>query len=282
VLYIPADETISVFDPNNRLQSSFDEVRLAMAAIASDADLPLCIQDASERELPSPFSNNDGTIAYYLLALREPQRAVLLLAHTVAAPRGFTLLCQSLGLRLVEAAGPLLATALARDDLRHDLSRAAGLARRDALTGLANRLAWDEALTNHVPAGRPVSVIEVDCRGLKQANERHGHHVGDQLLQRTAVLLQGATRDGDLVARIGGDEFAVILYDSDEATAEDVVERIRAAIDSEPSIETVKMGVAIGVATTSSDDLAGAQRDADSRMRAGKRATSHALTATAT
>ena len=59
---------------------------------------------------------------------------MLLLSHTVVAPRGFTLLCQALGLRLVEAAGPLLATALSRDTLRQDLVKAAGQARQDALT----------------------------------------------------------------------------------------------------------------------------------------------------
>lgn len=276
VLYVPGRETIAVFDPNDQLQSSAEEILVAMAEIASDDNLPLCIQDSSERELPSPFSTTNGTVAYYLLGVREPQRAVLLLAHTSAAPRGFTLLCQSLGLRLVEAAGPLLATALSRDDLRSDLFRAAEQARQDALTEVANRLAWDEAFDNFVPTGGPASIIQVDCRGLKQANERHGHHVGDKLLRRTAVLIQGATRHGDLVARVGGDEFAVLLYDADEDIAQRVVERIQAAIDSEPALESITLGVTIGVATTTTADLAEAHRTADGRMLANKRATLNA------
>ena len=273
VLYVPAHETVAVFDPNGQLRAGSDEILLAMAEISGGGNLPLCIQDSSERELPAPFSNNDGTVAYYLLGLQEPQRAVLLLSHTVVAPRGFTLLCQALGLRLVEAAGPLLATALSRDTLRQDLVKAAGQARQDALTEVANRLAWDEALANHVPSGQPVSIIQVDCRGLKDANERHGHHLGDQLLRRTAILIQGATRDTDLVARVGGDEFAILLYDTDEPTAQLVVDRLQAAIDSEPPLETISLGVAIGAATTTTDDLAEAHRTADARMLASKRAT---------
>jgi hypothetical protein len=109
VLYVPERASVAVFDSNEQLRSSSEAILLAMAEIASGDNLPLCIQDSSERELPPPFANQDGTVAYYLLALEEPQRAVLLLAHTTAAPRGFTQLCQALGLRLVDAAGPLLA-----------------------------------------------------------------------------------------------------------------------------------------------------------------------------
>ena len=117
-----------------------------MEEIAERGNVPLCIQDAASNELPSPFSTADGLVSYYLLGFDEPVTAILLVAHTTAAPRGFTLLCQSLGLRLVEAAVPLLTTALSRDGLREDLERAAEQARRDTLTGLANRLAWDEAV----------------------------------------------------------------------------------------------------------------------------------------
>ena len=65
----------------------------------------------------------------------------------------------------------MLATALSRDGLREDFERAAEQARRDSLTGLANRLAWDEAVGNVAGDGRPVSVIQLDCCSLKQTND---------------------------------------------------------------------------------------------------------------
>jgi diguanylate cyclase len=123
-----------------------------------------------------------------------------------------------------------------------------------------------------------MSIIQVDCRGLKHANERHGHHLGDQLLQRTAALIQAATRDNDLVARVGGDEFAILLYDTDEPTSQTIVDRIRIAIETQPALESITIGVAIGVATTSTDDLLETHQTADARMLASKRGSQHALT----
>ena len=75
------------------------------------------------------------------------------------------------------------------------------------------------------------------------------------------------------MARVGGDEFAILLYDTDEPTAHLVVDRLQAAIDSEPPLESISLGVAIGAATTTTDDLAEAHRTADARMLASKRAT---------
>ena len=116
----------AVSDANGALQLDESELRDVLEAIDRRGVFPVCIQDASVNELPPPFSTADGAIAYYLLELEQPIGGFLLLLHTEAAPRGFTLFCQTLGERLVDAARPFLATALARDGLRHDLERASG------------------------------------------------------------------------------------------------------------------------------------------------------------
>jgi diguanylate cyclase (GGDEF)-like protein len=272
VLYARERGQIAVFDPTGILAGKSGAIMAVMEGIAARGNIPLCIQDAAVNELPAPLSTADGLVSYYLLGFDEPVTAVLLVAHTTAAPRGFTLLCQSLGLRLVEAAVPMLATALSRDGLREDFERAAEQARRDTLTGLANRLAWDEAVAEVVDDGRPVSVIQLDCCSLKQTNDTYGHHLGDRLLRTIALIATSSVREPDLVARIGGDEFAILLVDADEKVADSVVARVEQAVADEPSIETVKIAVAVGAATTRTGDVAAAQREADARMLAGKRA----------
>ena len=270
VLFVPGTQRVASFDPAGLLADQAATVASTLSAVAGRESLPTCIQDAATNDLPSPFSAADGVVSYYLLGIDEPVAAVLLLAHTSAAPRGFTKLCQSLGERLIEAAGPMLLTALTRDGLRDDLERAAGEARHDALTGLANRLAWTEALAAVAADGHPVSVIQFDCRGLKQANDTYGHHVGDRLLRTIGDIALSCVRDGDLVARVGGDEFAILLTDTDETVAASIVARIEQAVATEPPVETIPLAIAIGSATTRDGDAAAAHRDADARMLARK------------
>jgi diguanylate cyclase (GGDEF)-like protein len=271
-LYVRDRGQVAVFDPSGLLPAEPGAVGAAMEEIARLGNFPVCIQEAAARELPSPFATTDGVVSYYLLGFEAPLAAVLLIAHTTAAPRGFTQLCQTLGLRLVEAAGPVLATALSADELREDLERAAGQARRDPLTGVANRRAWIEAAAACTGSRRPVSVVQLDCRGLKQMNDVHGHHVGDRLLRLVARIVQSSVREGDVVARLGGDEFAVLLDDADEAVASTIIERIKAEVAAAPPIESVPVALSIGTATTRSGDVAAAQRHADALMLADKRA----------
>ncbi len=145
--------------------------------VAARGRFTLCIQRAEADDLPTPFSTADGVLSYYLLEVSRPLPGILLLLHTTSgAARGFTLLCQSLGARLVEAAEPLLSAAFLRDTLNEELQRANADARRDPLTGLANRLAWNEALeSTSVTPESPVTVMQLDCRGLKRINDTYGH-----------------------------------------------------------------------------------------------------------
>ena len=148
-------------------------------------------------------------------------------------------------------------------------------ARRDPLTGLANRLAWQEATARAEEAlantATPSSVIVLDVDCLKLANDSRGHAFGDELLRRVAAIVRGTVREQDLVARIGGDEVAVLLPNADESRCAEALARLEDAFaDTEP-LDTFPISVTLGFATaTAGASLADAQRQADARMYSGK------------
>lgn len=119
-----------------------------------------------------------------------------------------------------------------------DLEELARLARRDPLTGLANRRALEETLalevTRAARAGRPLSLVVVDVDRFKQVNDRHGHPAGDAVLAAVAARAAAALRGGDVLARLGGEEFAAVLPGADLPAAVEIAERIRARVAAEP------------------------------------------------
>jgi diguanylate cyclase (GGDEF)-like protein len=146
-------------------------------------------------------------------------------------------------------------------------------ARRDALTGLANRLAWHEATARAEAAGAgaaPASVIVLDVDCLKLANDTRGHAFGDEVLRRVAAIVRGSVREQDLVARVGGDEIAVLLVDADREQCADAVTRLRDAFAASAPLDGFPLSVALGFATAAGMTLAGAEQLADSRLYAEK------------
>jgi diguanylate cyclase (GGDEF)-like protein len=99
--------------------------------------------------------------------------------------------------------------------LRAALEQARALARTDALTGAPNRRTFLEAAERQLQRmrrdGRPFTVVYIDVDRFKQINDQHGHAAGDRVLRGVARALSGAIRAGDTYARIGGDEFALLL-----------------------------------------------------------------------
>ena len=124
-----------------------------------------------------------------------------------------------------------LTTALGEVALRTDIERRA---LTDSLTELPNRAAFEQAISRAASASdrrlKPIGVILLDLDRLKLVNDTLGHDGGDDFLRAVADRASGALREGDLIARFGGDEFAVLLQDCDEESLAAGGERIRAAI----------------------------------------------------
>jgi diguanylate cyclase (GGDEF)-like protein len=104
------------------------------------------------------------------------------------------------------------------------------LAYRDPLTALPNRRAFEDRMIALSVPGQHNALLVVDIDGFKQINDGEGHDAGDALLREVAQTIRGAVREGDTVARVGGDEFMVLLPACTHALAARVAEQIRAAV----------------------------------------------------
>ena len=128
----------------------------------------------------------------------------------------------------------------------------------DDLTGLANRRVFNDRLHQILQRSqhdrRPFGITFMDVDGLKPVNDSHGHDVGDQLLREVSERLAGNLRNGDLLARIGGDEFAAILENlpsDDRMAAQIAVDRLLAAVGGTPfhiGGKRLTIGISIGLA----------------------------------
>ncbi len=122
------------------------------------------------------------------------------------------------------------------------------LSMHDHLTGLYNRMYFEEELTRINNARHyPITIMVCDVDGLKLVNDTLGHKKGDELLQAAACLIKGPLRASDVVARIGGDEFGVVIPNTGEEAAAGIVERIHKDIDSHNrEKEDLPIGISIG------------------------------------
>jgi len=137
------------------------------------------------------------------------------------------------------------------------LVRLTYLAEHDHLTGLYNRHAFTERaqrlLATLNKAGRHHAVMMMDLDHFKRINDTYGHQAGDTLLSSFARVVEGRLRKQDVLGRVGGEEFAVLLPDCGLAQAQAIAERIRAQVEQEDWVvginQTQAVTVSIGVAS---------------------------------
>jgi diguanylate cyclase (GGDEF)-like protein len=195
------------------------------AEVASYRDAPIARQLPIGSYVGIPLRTAAGELFGTVCAIDPEERTTALEA---AAP-------------LLDVIGRLLATVLDRD-LRlgaeaRRAERAEAAAMRDELTGLWNRRAWEQLRASEESRcrryGHSACVLSIDLDGLKAVNDTEGHGAGDQLLRRAACALRNGVREQDVVARVGGDEFAVLLVECLEEQGRIVQGHHREGLDCE-------------------------------------------------
>jgi diguanylate cyclase (GGDEF)-like protein len=195
---------------------------VALIAMTGGAGSPLLIGSFALALLI--YTGAERRPLWWRIALPE---AVLLSALTYqsvfsgagAAPRGALFVAT-----IAVAAGLSVALYLTErlaDRIVEDASRDA---RHDPLTGLLNRRAFEERLERHLARGQEIALVMIDLDNFGAVNEVHGHQTGDALLCDIASALRAVVRDGDCLARVGGDEFAAILVGVGPAVARPLAE----------------------------------------------------------
>ena len=166
----------------------------------------------------------------------------------------------------------LVELALRLDLLDHDASH-------DSLTGLLNRRSYELLLSQAVSRARrygwPFALVLLDLDNFKVVNDRFGHAAGDDALRAVGTELRASLRSGDVAARVGGDEFALLVVGVDNVTAlSPLLGRLKGAL--ERAVPETNVGFSVGVACfpSDTDDPSGLTGLADSRLYAAKRPSS--------
>lgn len=171
---------------------------------------------------------------------------------------------------------------LADDDLETQYHETVyAMMTRDGMTGVYNKRYLEETLEREVARcrryGRPISVIVADVDYFKAINDSYGHAVGDQVLTEIAQRLSEVLRVDDVLARLGGEEFAIVMVEAGLEQTVEIAERCRLAIEAQPISATVgeiQATVSLGIAAPAPPDLATGDEllaDADARMYEAKR-----------
>jgi diguanylate cyclase (GGDEF)-like protein len=249
-----------------------DLAAAAIAAIPSDVEVQLragntvVVGSAGKLEdaASSPITIAGRT---WLLVVRDPARPEILLPLMIAI----------VGVALAALLGALVLV-WSRNERMQELKR---LADHDSLTGLKNRRRFEEDLQTELARSRREgtrgALLMLDLDEFKTVNDTHGHPIGDRVIEEIAGVLDRRARETDVLARVGGDEFAIVLPRCDAKEAHGVADTITTAIrEHVPQPEgvpqtTVSVGIALfGAGTDATFDSVLA--DADAAMYAVKQA----------
>jgi diguanylate cyclase (GGDEF)-like protein len=223
----------------------------ALLARTVAVDGPVCepdMQRAGSR--PSAVDGREPFRAYLGLPLRTADGQVFgALCAANSRPRPARAMTDAL--RAAQVLGTLLSTIRAGEQFAADRSRDAveahALATRDQLTGLRNRHGWQDAVAAEQERcqryGGAASVVVLDLDGLKTVNDRSGHGAGDRLLVAAGQALSSTCRPGDVLSRLGGDEFGILAVECDARAARALTRRLRV------HLRTADVRVSLGCAT---------------------------------
>lgn len=197
--------------------------------------------------LPAPVAElaaDQGLTSCWIEAVDGPGASTPVLVTAFGSRPGFPV--DALHLAAMHQARRYIQVILRWTDQLGQLEAAA---LHDPLTGLANRRRFLEAVDQDERGG---AVLYCDLDAFKPVNDRWGHGVGDAVLVQVGRRLAALVRQGDLVARVGGDEFAVILWGAQRAEAEGIAERIREVCGRPIAAEgaVVSIGISVGVAAS--------------------------------
>ncbi len=181
-------------------------------------------------------------------------------------------------------------TTMLSADLRFARMMFKHLSETDEMTGLMNRRSFSDVITNeHNKSARykhAYSILMVDADGLKAVNDKHGHEAGNKLITTLAKTIKSCLRDSDSLARYGGDEFIVLLPETDKKQAEEAGERIRKAVENaafDMNGNQINATVSIGVTSypEDADSVDSALSKADRALYKSKREGRNKVSATA-
>jgi diguanylate cyclase (GGDEF)-like protein len=127
-------------------------------------------------------------------------------------------------------------------DRADEVMHLVGMAETDPLTGLPNRRAWDARMARVTADDERVTVAMLDIDHFKRFNDAHGHLAGDRLLRETAAAWRVLLRSNDLLARVGGEEFGLLLVNCSPSAAAEVTERLRVEVTGG---QTASAGLAV-------------------------------------
>jgi diguanylate cyclase (GGDEF)-like protein len=167
----------------------------------------------------------------------------------------------------------------ARQAVRRYAAEARTLALHDALTGALNRRGFEERARQEISRARrqkqELTLLYLDLDGFKRVNDNLGHAAGDLVLSRAGAAMAGVLRDEEVLARVGGDEFVILLFSGSEEVADRVSERlvsaIRHVVAEQPGAEHVSATTARSVLDRDGDTLDTLMNVADARMLERKR-----------
>lgn len=263
-----------------RVDEVTDPVLVAGVAAATDADAAESVAIGEAAVVPFEAEGRRWQAAIAPMPERQPWLAAVaapedeFVNEVVDAQRRNALLAVGISLVVVALAVPLVSA------LSRRVEGIAHTAATDALTGLPNRRRFDELVDEHLARaradGRPLCLAAIDVDLFKHINDTWGHGVGDEALVAIAGRLRHGLRDHDVVARVGGDEYAALLVNTPLEAALEVLERARLAIADRPTHTAkgdVPINVTVGVAALlDGDDRASLAERADAALYVAKEA----------